>query len=69
MDILLNKEKIKMECKTVSCGGEDIGLAIEVNGLIAVTVVYEEDIGVVYCNMFHKDYDKPAASREFLSVK
>lgn len=66
--MILNKSKVKMECKPINCGSEEVGLCIEVNNHVAVTVVYEEDIGIVICNMFHKDYDEPAASREFLSV-
>jgi len=61
--MVVENGKVKIEAKPI---GIKDGIAIEVNGKIAVSVVYDEYLGVVHCNLFHKDLDEPCASRIFL---
>ena len=64
----IENEKIRMKCTPIYSGGKQSGMAIEVNGHIAISLVYEEDIGVVVANLFHKDLDHAVASSEFLFI-
>jgi len=57
--------KLTIETKTIN---NNQGIVIEVNGDIAVSVIHDKVSGLVYCNLFHKDYDEPCASRVFLEI-
>ena len=64
--MIIKKGKVKIESKPINTNG---GMVIEVNGKIAISVIYDEFLEVVYCNLFHKDLDEPCASRIFLELE
>jgi len=57
--MIIEKGKVKIESMPININD---GMIIEVNGEIAVSIVYNEESDLVYCNIFDKYHDEPITS-------